>query len=232
MIVKTKLRQRSVSQTGARPRIAAEGAGGSSGCTYHRIFTTPRAPIKRGTSAGPGAEGSLQAEASRSRSPTKEMPNAPASKRPAIQDEGQLPVGRGAASGTRSTGAVASRVFSIENTMLGIEGGRAVGVGGASAPAPSAPLQGAWAGGRSWRRKRPRSFGPAPGRERPRHRGLHFGVSISECRSARPPGLCWRCKRRRTTGRAAHCGRLGGGRVQGVDGEGAQQGMPRAVSRR
>ena len=59
---------------------------------------------------------------------------------------------------------------------------------------------------RSWRRMRPRSFGPAPGRKRPRHRGLHFGVSISERGSARPPGLRWRCKRRRTTGGAAHYG--------------------------
>jgi len=178
MIVQKKvLRQRSASapwhshagasSSGQNPQAASGGAGGRGACVHVRIHTPPRAPGKRGTGLGPGAGVWLRAAASRSRSPTEEMPGFPASNRPAIQDGSQVPVGRGAASGTYATGAVASRVSSIENTMLGIEGGRAFGVGGASAPAPSAPLQGAkigieggravGIGGRALRLLRPRS---------------------------------------------------------------------------
>ena len=62
MVVKTKPRQRSTSvpwqspagapQGGTTPRTAADGAGGG-GCMYVRIHTPPRAPSKRGASAGP-----------------------------------------------------------------------------------------------------------------------------------------------------------------------------------
>ena len=163
---------------------------------YVCIHTPPRAPSERGTSVGPGAGGLVQAEADRSRSPTKEMPSSPAFKRPAIQDEGHLLRGRGAASGTRSSGAVVVKKTSID-TMLEEGMRRAVGIGGASAAVPAVP---------------PLALFPKDG-ERTFAIEVYGATSSSAASSALPAGVA--PERRGPTGRAAH--------VHGPGGDGLQR---------